>query len=143
MQTQAECKSCAHAVQLTHICHLIKTSLGSISSMRAIFAWSIWEHGTPHSSDASKLAVAGTAARLVQMKVRKAAKGTHVELVVEEPFIERQAKCQGNVLKAAIARRTDTDQIVALKVAEHGLHETDYILLAGCQVLRLLSWLRG
>ena len=111
--------------------------------MRAMFAWSIWEHGTPDSSVASKLPVAGRTARLVQLKARKTAKGTHLELVVEEPFIERQAKCQGNVTKGPKARRIDTGQVPCVKPAEHGLHETDYILLAGCQVLRLLSWLRG
>lgn len=142
-QPKAECKSCAQAVQLTHIFYLIRTSAGPSSSMHAILAWSIWEYGTPCSSDASKLAVAGRATRLVKLKVRITAKGTHLQLVIEEPFIERQAKCQGNVPKASIARRIDTGQIMAPKVAEHGLYETDYIFPAGCQVLLLLSWLRG
>jgi len=64
--------------------------------MHAILAWSIWEYGTPCSSDASKLAVAGRATRLVKLKVRITAKGTHLQLVIEEPFKDvGQAKCQG------------------------------------------------
>ena len=99
---------------MTHTFQLIKTSVGPSSSTRTVFVWSIREQGTPVSSDVSKLAVAGRTARLVKPNVKTTAKGTYTELVIEEPFIERQAKCQGEVLKAAIARRINTGQIAAL-----------------------------
>jgi len=54
-----------------------------------------------------------------------------------------QAKCQGNVTKGPKARRLDTGQIPSVKVAEHGLYETDNVFPAGCQVLLFLSCLRG